>query len=101
MDLWEGFKMFNTNLFLIIKFPFLVIRTSNKMQKVSPFSNNKNLLPCIYGEPSNRNFRSISHKNHKENIHTENSCTEKASHHASTNRFAKKMSTQNMAPKLH
>jgi hypothetical protein len=68
------------------------------MQKVSQFRTNKNLLPSIYADPTKRSFRSISNKGHKENIHTENSCAERAVH-ASTNRFANKMSVQVIAGK--
>lgn len=61
------------------------------MQKVSQLANLKNWLPSIYPDEARPSFRSISHKSHKENIHTENSCIDRAPH-ASSNRFSKKMS---------
>ena len=69
------------------------------MQKVSQFPATKTLLPSIYPESTKRPFRSVSHKSHKENIHTENSCAERTLHPA-TNRFVTKMSVQAIAPKL-
>ena len=85
-------------MFLIIKFPFLKLE-HRTMQKVSQFPTAKTLLPSIYPDPTKRSFRSVSHKSHKENIHTENSCAERQPHPA-TNRFVKKMSVQAMTPKF-
>jgi hypothetical protein len=68
------------------------------MQKVSQSGNAKNWLPSIYPDEAKRSFRSISHKSHKENIHTQNSCLERAPQ-ASSNRFGKKMSEHLMPAK--
>lgn len=69
------------------------------MQKIPQNTTTKNLLPCIYGDPSKRNFRSLSH-NYKENINSENSCREKQAQNLPTAHLCKKYSVQNVQAKV-